>query len=47
MHPASPILTSNAWRIQLFFAALSGAVLLAAWQVARWWYHQELIKMQS
>lgn len=47
MHPASPILTSNAWRIQLFFAALSGAVLFAAWQVARWWYQQELIKMQS
>jgi hypothetical protein len=26
---------------------LSGAVLFAAWQVARWWYQQELIKMQS
>lgn len=47
MHPASPILTSDAWRIQLFFAALSGAVLLAAWQVARWWHQYELIKAQS
>ncbi len=47
MHPASPILTSNAWRIQLFFAGLSGAVLMTAWQVARWWHRYELSKVQS
>jgi hypothetical protein len=47
MHPASPIFASNAWRIQLFFAVLSSAVLLAAWQVARWWHQVELIHTQS
>jgi hypothetical protein len=47
MHPASPIFTSDAWRIQLFFAALLGAVLLAAWQVARWWHQMELVKAQA
>jgi len=47
MHPASPILTSDAWRIQLFFAVLLGAVLLTAWHVARWWHSIELTKAQS
>ena len=37
MHPPSPILSSDAWRIQLFFAGLLALSLLAAWQVARWW----------
>jgi len=36
MHPASPIFGSDAGRIQLFFIALVGLVLLALWQVARW-----------
>jgi len=47
MHPASPILTSNAGRIQLFFAALLVTVLLTAWQVARWWHHYELVNARS
>jgi hypothetical protein len=37
MHPPSPILTSNALRIQLYFAGLTAFTMLAAWQVARWW----------
>jgi hypothetical protein len=38
MHPASPILNSGAWRIQFFFFGLVLLALLAAWQIARWWY---------
>jgi hypothetical protein len=41
MHPASPILNSDAWRIQLFFAGLVFLTLVAAWQMARWWYKRE------
>ena len=41
MHPASPIMQSNAWRIQVFFGGLLSLTLLAAWQVARWWYQFE------
>jgi len=41
MHPASPILNSDAWRIQLFFSGLVLLTLLAAWQIARWWYKRE------
>jgi hypothetical protein len=42
MHPPSPMLESDAVRIQLFFALLVGLTLLAAWQVARWWNCREL-----
>lgn len=38
MHPPSPILTSDAWRIQLFFAGLVCLTLIAAGQVARWFF---------
>ena len=41
MHPPSPVLTSDAWRIQLFFAGLLVLTVLAAWQVARWLYRLE------
>lgn len=41
MHPSSPILNSDAWRIQLFFFGLVMLTLLAAWQLARWWYKSE------
>ncbi len=37
MHPPSPILESNAWRIQLYFASLTILTMLAAWQMSRWW----------
>jgi hypothetical protein len=37
MHPPSPILTSDAWKIQLFFAGLTALTLLAGSQMARWW----------
>ena len=36
MHPPSPMLGSNAWRIQLFFGVLTLLLMLAAWQAARW-----------
>jgi hypothetical protein len=41
MHPDSPILNSDAWRIQLFFAGLVLLTLIVAWQIARWWYKRE------
>jgi hypothetical protein len=44
MHPPSPILTSDAWRIQLFFAGLVCLTLLAAWQVARWFFAARTIE---
>lgn len=37
MHPASPILSSGAWRIQLFFGGLVLLTLSAAWQMSLWW----------
>jgi hypothetical protein len=46
MHPASPILNSDAWRIQAFFLGLVILTLMAAWQVARWWYKFEPICKQ-
>ena len=36
MHPASPIFSSDAWRIQVFFILLVGLVCFAEWQLARW-----------
>lgn len=36
MHPPSPILNSDAARIQFYFFALVSLTLLAAWQIARW-----------
>jgi hypothetical protein len=39
MHPPSPILDSEALRIQLYFGGLLILILLAAWQIARWLYH--------
>jgi hypothetical protein len=41
MHPASPILNSEAWHIQIFFFSLVLLILLAAWQIARWWYKRD------
>ena len=38
MHPPSPILSSDAWRIQLFFAGLLLLTFLAAAQLALWVY---------
>ncbi len=38
MHPPSPILSSNALRIQVSFFVLFALTTLAAWQVARWWH---------
>ena len=37
MHPGSPIFSSGALRIQVYFVLLLVLTLLAAWQVARWW----------
>lgn len=41
MHPPAPILNSDAWRIQLFFAGLLLLILLAAAQFARWLFQFE------
>jgi hypothetical protein len=41
MHPPSPMLTSNAPRIQAYFALLFGLTLFIMWQVARWWRQRE------
>jgi hypothetical protein len=41
MHPASPIFSSDAWRIQIYFIALLLLTLLAAWMLARWVYQLE------
>jgi hypothetical protein len=38
MHPASPILNSQAISIQATFFTLVLLIFLAAWQIARWWY---------
>ncbi len=46
MHPDSPILNSNAWRIQLYFFGLVILTMLAAWQLARWWYKGESNRIQ-
>lgn len=43
MHPPSPILDSEALRIQLYFGGLLLLILLAAWQIARWLYHVDRI----
>jgi hypothetical protein len=41
MHPSSPILESDALRIQVFFGGLTLLALLAAWQMTRWWIQLE------
>jgi hypothetical protein len=41
MHPPAPILDSDAWRIQLFFLGLLGLTILAASQLARWFFQFE------
>ena len=43
MHPSAPIFESNAWRIQVFFAALVGLTFVAAWQITRWWHRFESV----
>jgi hypothetical protein len=48
MHPASPILQSDSWRIQLFFFLLLLFCLLAAWQIARiFWTIDERRRMKD
>jgi hypothetical protein len=46
MHPASPILNSDAWHIQIYFFGLVLLTLLAVWQVAKWWYKGEPNRIQ-
>ena len=41
MHPASPIFSSDALRIQINFGGLLLLTLLAAWMLARWAYQFE------
>lgn len=42
MHPPSPILNSDAWRIQLYFAGLLLLTVLAAAQLALWIYRMDM-----
>jgi hypothetical protein len=44
MHPPSPMLNSDAPRIQFAFFGLFIILLLAMWQVARWWHQFEASK---
>jgi hypothetical protein len=37
MHPGSPVFSSGAWRIQIYFLVLLLLTLLAGWQLARMW----------
>ena len=41
MHPPSPILNSDASRIQFYFLGLFILLLLAMWHAARWWHQLE------
>ena len=41
MHPPSPILNSNAPRIQIYFGVLLSLMLMVTWQLARWWHQLE------
>lgn len=47
MHPTSPILNSEAWRIQVYFLGLVLLIFLLAWQIARWWYRRESDHVQQ
>jgi hypothetical protein len=47
MHPPSPILDSDAARIQLYFAALLALTLLAAGLTARWLYALDGARLAS
>ena len=47
MHPPSPMLASNAPRIQLTFGAMTLLLALAAWQVARLWMRLETADNES
>jgi len=41
MHPDSPILNSDAWRIQIFFFGLLLLLIAAAWQMTKWFHSKE------
>jgi hypothetical protein len=41
MHPPSPMLDSNAWRIQTFFGGLIFLLMLASWQLFQWFKTRE------
>ena len=47
MHPPSPMLDSNAPRIQFAFFGLFILLLLATWQAARWWHQFEASKAEA
>lgn len=47
MHPPSPILNSEAPRIQIFYITLLILMLLTAWQVARWLYQPNPLHRKS
>lgn len=47
MHPSSPIFASESKEIQVFFVSLLGLTLLAAWQLAQWWYRSDRMRYHS
>lgn len=47
MHPPSPILDSEAARIQVFFIGLLALTLFAAWQFTRWWHSLDTLPAGS
>ena len=47
MHPASPILTSDAWQIRLYFFGLLALTLLAAAQLARFFQRLAGCRIQA
>jgi len=47
MHPPSPVLNSNAPRIQLYFGGLLLLSLMGVWQVARWWHRLECSRTKT
>jgi hypothetical protein len=45
MHPPSPILSSDSWRIQFYFFGLVILTLLLAAQVARFWHQADRVNV--
>jgi hypothetical protein len=46
MHPPNPMLESSAWRIQTFFGGLTILLILAAWQMTRFFHAFERYSVQ-
>lgn len=47
MHPDSPVFQSDVLSIKIFFIGLTLLVILAGWQMARWWHRAEIHSTSS